>query len=355
MIVHAVPAESVQTVQAPAQARYAAGVGARRAGRHAEALALFDSVLVEQPGNVDARLNQGLSLLALGRLDEADRAFLAVLAVAPNYADAEVGRARVARRRGDSAAALASARRAEGLAQGRPDIRSLVRELEPTPWRIDLDASRSTLSAGLPQWTEQRMAVSRRVADGWDAGVAVERTERFNDIEVYGEARVDRRLRGGSAYLALGGAVNADYRPELALRTGGALALGGGLSATVDASAARYGVGTVISLQPGLAGSLFADRLNLSVRWINVRDETGNRRQGYAVSGGFQATDRLRLRAALADAPESSEGVTVDVRSRSVGFDLGVTDRATLRVTATSEDRRTYDRDDLSVGIGWRF
>ncbi|HST91898.1 MAG TPA: YaiO family outer membrane beta-barrel protein, partial [Brevundimonas sp.] len=307
------------------------------------------------PGNVDARLNQGLSLLALGRLDEADSAFQAVLAAAPDYADAEVGRARVAQRRRDPSAALASARRAQALEPGRTDIRGLVRELEPAPWRIDLDSSRSTLSAGLPEWTEQRLAVSRRVAEGWDASVAIERTERFDNIDIYTEGRLERRLSGGSAYVAFGGAVDADYRPELALRTGGAYELGGGLSAKVEASIARYGVGTVVSLQPGLAASLLADRLNLSVRWINVRDETGTHRQGYAIGGAFQASDRLRVRAGLADAPESSEGVTVDVRSRTVGFDLGISDRATVRVTATSEDRQAYDRDEIAVGIGWRF
>jgi len=355
MIAPDVPVEVVQQVPAPIEARYAAGVAARRAGRHGEAVALFNGVLAEQPANVDARLNLGLSLLALGRLDEADAAFRSVLATAPGYADAEVGRARVAQRRGERAAAFESAGRARRLEPERPDIQALVRELEPTPWRVDLDAARSTLSSGLPEWTEQRLAVSRRLTEDWDAGLAIERTERFDDVDIYTEARLDRRASRGSAYVALGGAVDADYRPELALRAGTVIAMGGGLSATLDGSAARYGVGTVLSLQPGAAASLFADRLNLWARWINVRDETGSHRQGYALGGAFQATDRLRLRAAFADAPESSEGVTIDVRARSLGVDFGVTDRATVRVTATSEDRGAYDREEIAVGLGWRF
>lgn len=355
MIAPDFPVEVIQQVTAPVEARYAAGVGARRAGRNREAVVLFNGVLAEQPQNVDARLNLGLSLLALGRLDEADQAFRTVLAAAPVYADAEIGRARVAQRRGDRAAAFESAGRARRLEPERPDIQALVRELEPTPWRVDLDTARSTLSAGLPDWTEQRLALSRRLSGDWDAGIAIERTERFNDVDVYTEARLDRRASRGSAYVALGGAANADYRPELALRAGAVIALGRGVSATLDGSAARYGVGTVLSLQPGVAASLFADRLNLWTRWINVRDETGSDRQGYAFGGSVQPTDRLRLRAAFADAPESSEGVTVDVRSRSVGADFKVTDRATLRVTATSEDRAAYDREEIAVGLGWRF
>lgn len=355
MIAHDVPVEAVQQVSAPIGDRYGAGVAARRAGRHAEALGLFRSILVEQPGNVDARLNLGLSLLALDRLDEADEAFRAVLAVAPGYADAEVGRAQVAQRRGDTVGALESARRAERLAPERPDVRALVRALEPVPWRIDLDVARSSLSAGLPDWTEQRLAVSRRLSDRVDAGLMVERTERFDDVDLYAEARIDRRASRGSAYLAVGGAFNADYRPEVAVRGGALTSLGGGLAATVDASAARYGVGTVLSLQPGLAASLFADRLNVSARWINVRDETGDLRQGYALGGAVQLTERLRLRAGVADAPESSEGVTVDVRSRFVGVDVGVTDRVVVRVTATTEDRGSYDREEIAVGLGWRF
>ncbi|HZV83377.1 MAG TPA: YaiO family outer membrane beta-barrel protein, partial [Brevundimonas sp.] len=171
----------------------------------------------------------------------------------------------------------------------------------------------------------------------------------------YTEARLNRRLPDGSAYVALGGAVNANYRPEVAVRAGAVFTLAGGLTATLDASAARYGSGSVVSLQPGLAASLFADRLNLSARWINVRDETRRHRQGYALGGSYQVTDRLRVRAGFADAPESSEGVTVDVRARTVGLDIGVTHRATVRVTATSEDRGSYEREEVAVGLGWRF
>lgn len=355
MIVLDVPAEVVQQVPALIESRYAAGVEARRAGRHDEALRLFGDVLAEQPGNVDARLNLGLSLLAQGQIDEADEAFTAVLAAAPGYADAEIGRARVAQRQGDRAAALESARRARRLEPNRPDIQRLVRELEPTPWRMDLDLSRSTLSAGLSDWTEQRLAVSRRLTDDWGASLAIERTERFDDIDVYTEARLDRRGRRGSAYVAIGGALDADYRPELAVRAGAVAGVGRGVSATLDAAAARYGVGTVLSVQPGVAASLLADRLNLWTRWINVRDETGTHRQGYALGGAFQVNDRVRLRTAYADAPESSEGVTVDVRSRSGGIDVGLTDRATVRVTVTSERRGAFDREEIAVGLGWRF
>lgn len=355
MIALAVPVEVVQSVQAPADARYAAGVEARRAGRHAEAAALFESVLSERPGDADARLNLGLSLLALGRLDDADAAFAAVLQTAPDYADAEVGRARVAQRRGDNERALAAALRAQRLAPGQAEVAALVRDLQPTPWRIDVDASRSSLSAGLPDWSEQRVAVARRLSPDLRGSLAVERSERFDTVDVYVEGRLDRTLERGSAYVAIGGAFDADYRPEVALRLGGEAPLGAGFRATLDGSVARFGAGTVSSLQPGVAATLFADRLDLSARWIAVRDETGEQRDGYAAGAAFQVTDRLRLRAAYADAPETSEGVTVDVRSRSLGADVGLTDRLALRVTATAEDRGAYDRDEIAVGIGWRF
>lgn len=335
---------------------YSSAIADRLAGRPAEAVAKLEQVLAARPGDVDARLNLGLALLALDRLDEAEAAFEQVTDRAPTYADAWLGLVRVEQRRGDLAAARDHLQRAEAAAPGSAEAAVLRRALQPeAAWRVDMNAARSRLSGGLPDWSEARVAVSRRLDDLWAGGLAVESTERFGDRDVYVEARVDRRFARGAAYVGVGGAPDADYRPEIGVSAGGHIRLAGNLAATFDASWARYPTGAVTGLHPGLALDLAGGRIQLSGRWINVRDERGDYRSGHAATARWQATERLALRLGYADAPESSDGSTVDVAAWSAGADVGLTDRLVLRAGYLSENRDAYDRRELSLGLGWRF
>lgn len=335
---------------------YRSAVADRMAGRPAEAVSKLEQVLAARPGDVDARLNLGLALLALGRLDEAESAFEQVAVRAPGYADAWLGLARVEQRRGEPAAARDHLERAEAAAPGSEEAAVLRRALQPrATWRVDVTAARSHLSAGLPDWSEVRVAVSRRLDDLWTVGLAVESAERFEDRDVYVEARADRRFARGAAYVAVGGAPEADYRPEVGVAAGGQIRLTENLAATFDASWARYPTGTVTGLHPGLALDLAGSRLQLSGRWINVWDEAGDYRSGHAAAARWQATERLALRLGYADAPESTNGSTVDVAASSAGAEFSVTDRLLLRAGYLSEDRDAYNRRELSLGLGWRF
>ncbi len=355
-MIDAPPEPVAAVVQADPQRLYESAVADRRAGRPDEAAPKLEQVLALRPDDVDARLNLGLALLALGRLGEAEAELLAVTRQTPDYTDAWIGLARVDQRRGDLEAARRRTAEAARLTPGSAEVRSLQASLAPEPtWRIDIAVARSRLSGGLPDWTEARASAARQLGDHWSATAAVEATERFDDTDVYFEGRLDRRFAGGSAYVGLGGAPDADYRPEIALLAGGEARLTDRIAATLDASVARYPTGTVTGLHPGLRASLPGDRIALSARWINVRDENGVHRSGYGVLGRWQATDRVALRAGYADAPESSDGATVDVQSWSLGADVALTEHLMLRVGLLTEDRAAYDRDELSLALGWRF
>lgn len=344
-----------------ADALYAEAVRDRQSGRSAAAIAKLETVLAARPDDVDARLNLGLALLAEGRLDEADAAFVAVLERAPTYADAQVGRARVAQRRGDVAAARAAAAQARALRPDDPEIAALDGSLAATggdgrDWRIDAGYAFSSLTKGLPSWRETTIALTRRLDDRSSLGLGVEQSDRFGAINTFFEARYDRRFDWGGAYVALGGTPDADYRPEVSLRGGGDVALGSrGTTLTLDGGVARYPTGTVSTLQPGLDQALFGGRLVLGARWINVLDETDEYRSGYSVRASWSALPTLRLKAGYADAPESSEGVTVDVKAFSLGFDADLSERLIVRVNGLHEERDAYDRDEIAIGFGWRF
>ena len=115
-----------------------------------------------------------------------------------------------------------------------------------------------------------------------------------------------------------------------------------------------YPVGEVETVQPGLAWS--ADRFDLEGRWIVTRDETGERRSGFLVRGGGEATDRLRLEASYADAPETSEGRTLDVRATGLGVRWRFGERTDLRLGAVHEERGDgSERREVALALTRRF
>jgi YaiO family outer membrane protein len=353
---HAVPVEPAAiVVQARTQSVYDSAVANRRAGRHPAALAGFQAVIDAEPANLDARLNLGLTLLALDRLDDAEAAFEGVLEVEPDYVDARVGLVQAARRRGDAAAARRQLDLAAAFAPDRKDVQALSAAIDAPLWRFDLDVSRSRLSHDLPDWSSERLGGARRLDERTAAGLSIERTERFGDEDVYLEGQLDREWGRASLFLAIGGAPGADYRAQRAVRIGGATPLGAGFAATIEAGAARYATGTVRNFQPGLTASMASARLVLAARWILVWDEQDRSRSGYAIRASAAFTDRSRVTLSYADAPETSEGVTVDVRATAIGLEVDLVERITARLTLVQEDRASYRRDEIAVGLGVRF
>ncbi|RYF88704.1 MAG: tetratricopeptide repeat protein, partial [Caulobacteraceae bacterium] len=121
------------SVQADRQALYDAAVADRLGGRPAAAVPKLQQVLAAQADDVDARLNLGLALLALDRMDEAAAAFRDVIAQAPGYTDAYLGLARVEQRRGNLAAARLHAAEALRRAPRNQEALALAIALQARP------------------------------------------------------------------------------------------------------------------------------------------------------------------------------------------------------------------------------
>lgn len=352
-------------IAAPASAQgqddHARAVAARQAGDPATSIALLEPLTAADPANADARLQLGLAYLASERLDDAERAFRETLAIAPDYADARIGLARVAQRRGNSAAARAAltevpADNAEAIA-----LRAQLAEggEATTGWRADLDASYSMLQGTQPDWKEVAGALSYRSGDTTIAG-RVEWLERFGLQDLFGELRLDQRLSDrATVYVALAATPDADFRPEWQLGLGGSLRVRDGGDATVltlDARQARYRVGDIQTVNPGIEQYLGDGRYWLTARWINIFDERGDHRMGYLLRGDAQASDRVRLFAGLSDAPDPDQGVVIDTFSLFGGAAIAIGDRAELRASVAHEDRSIgADRTQFSLGLGWRF
>lgn len=347
--------------EAPAPAgTYDAGVAARLAGDHARAVQILRDVVAREPDNADAQLQLGLALLAGGDLDAAEAAFQRTLEIAPAYEDARIGLARVAQRRGDTAGALAAL---EPVGPGNRDAAGLRTQLGGTTagrWQLDLDGSYAWLDGGQPDWKEGNARLRYQLTEDTAVSGGAEIAERFDRTDAFLEARVDHRVADGTSfYLTAGGTPDADFRPEWQIGAGGSARVRGGENPTVltlDARQAHYRAGDIQTLTPGVEQYLAGGRAWVSARWINIFDETGDRSSGWLARGDVLATDRLRLFAGAADAPDVSEGVVVDTFSLFGGISYDLDRRRTLRLSVAHEDRASgSDRLQFGFGMGWRF
>ncbi|WP_395671191.1 YaiO family outer membrane beta-barrel protein [Phenylobacterium sp.] len=353
---------------AAADPAMAAAVEARLAGRNAEAVAAFERLARERPADADVWLNLGLAYLAEKRWADADRALENTLRLAPGYGDARLAYARSAYFSGDRNRAKS---RLAPLLAAQPvnaEARQLDADLAAAAaaaadpgreraWRFDLAHAESRLTKGLGSWRLTSAALSRRSGDDVVA-LNVERTRRFGIEDIYAEGLFSRRFDGGAdAYVAIGGAPDADYRPEFGARLGGSVAAGGRgdwrLRLGAEAQWQRYAVGDVRGVHPFAV--LSGPRIELTARSINTFDERDDFRSGYALRLAYAATSRLTLFAGWADAPESAEGVTVDVRAVSAGASIAVNDATSVRLDVSREDRGAYEREELAVALTRRF
>jgi len=343
----------------PADA-YRAGVEARLNGNPERAVMLLGPVVAADPRNSDAQVQIGLAQLALGRLEEAAHAFRAALEVAPGYTDARVGLARVAQRRGDHAAALRELDQADSANAEVAALRlQLARTEEAPPWQLNIDGSYSALTGPQPDWQEASIELRRRLDDTTTVGGRLEYARRFGKTDIYGEALLEHVFSARArAYVTFGATADPDFRPKWQIGAGGSFRVRDGAYATVltlDGRQAQYAIGDVQSLTPGIEQYL-TGRAWLTARWINLFDERGTRRTGYLVRGDVQITRPARLFLGYSDAPDTDEGVVVDVRSIFGGVSYDLTPRTALRVTLAHDDRATgADRTQVGLGLGFRF
>ncbi|WP_411289348.1 YaiO family outer membrane beta-barrel protein [Phenylobacterium sp.] len=359
-------AASAAHAQAPESApttgdSLARGSALRASGRAAEAVPLLEAAIRESPADADAWLNLGLAYTATGRYDDAERVLDYALRLSPDYADAHVARARLAFFREDLREARRRLAPALAARPQNPDALALQAQLlqalaaASARWRLDANVNTARLSDGLPAARGVAVFLGRTFEGGLTLSGGIERQRQFGATDTYLEGQFGHRL----GYLALGGTAHADFRPEASVRGGlyarpRSLGAGWTAQAGADAGWSRYAAGDVRTLTP-LITLARGEALTLTARWINVLDETDTRRSGYGLAAAFRPRPRLQLLAGWTDAPESSDGVTVDVQAVSLGVAVDVAEDFTLRLGGTREIRRAYDREDVSAGLTRRF
>ena len=344
---------------------YGQAVEARLAGNHARAVELLKPFVIANPGIADAELQLGLALLALGRLDESETAFRRTLAIAPDYTDARLGLARIEIRRGNLPAAEAQLDRVDPTYVEAGPLRRQIEAgaagVRFDSWLMDVDGAYALLNQDQADWKEASMRVTHWPSRANAVSAAVEVSHRFGLTDVYSEMRFSHRFsnNSGSAYVFAGGTPNADFRPEWQLGAGGELRIHRGTAATVltlDVRQARYGAGDIQTLNPGIDQYFAGGRAWIGARWINIFDQVRRHHGGWLLRGDLLATDRLRVFAGVAHAPDPSDGLVVDTSSFFGGLAYEVTERLSIRASLAHDDRvRGPDRLQLGLGGAVKF
>ena len=224
--------------------------------------------------------------------------------------------------------------------------------------RVDASLSTSTVSDGLPDWRESLIALSRQFGDGWAGAVKVESQSRFDKHDTYVELRFDRTFSNGAFYLATGGAADAEFRPEVAIKAGGSLDLGRARGATlliIDADVSHFANSDVYAFRVGIDQLLTTNGWRASLQAVSVAERDGRALLGFVARSEFPIGPRLSGRIGYADAPETSEGVVVRVKGWNGGLRFDVNDSWLIRMDLTHEDRGFYTRDEVSAGVAYRF
>ena len=323
----------------------------------ADAIAALEPVARMRPDDVDVLFELGLAYYGADRLRDADRTLETAHGLAPAYSDIALARARVALARGrpGQARELAAPLAAAGNAEAATVVDQATHDERAQLERLDIWASHSTLEAQ-NDWTAFGVGIGGRIRPGWSGWANAEHTRRFGQTDVYGEVGVEHGVAGVSAWVSIGGAPDADHRAELSVATGGRVELGDdGLVGVGDVRFSRYPVGEIWAVRPGLiweTASWIAE-----TRWIHLEDEAGVGRDGWMARGEAAVFGAATwVDASISDAPETSDGFTVDIRSWGVGVRHDFGQGLWIRLGYIHEDRGRFgDRDEMGLSLTRRF
>jgi YaiO family outer membrane protein len=327
------------------------GVFAKNAGNYAEAMRAFSQAKAFSPTSSEAWYLEGVTLSFQKKYDEAIAHLEKALELDPKNTEARLHleKVRTWKHAKDKAPKLAAPI---------PAPVALYR------WQVDMGYATSRFSrVEQENWRDGTLQLNYLLPD--DATRVYGKEELFRRFGTYNrhyEVGTEHRWgQGASAYLSVGGSPEADFIPQWRLRAGGSYRilhgdpLLGDTILTLDTIYDDYEEGTIRTVNPGLQYYVTPE-LWLTAKHINVIDAESARLMGWFLRGDWQVIDRLRLNIGAAHAPETVDAVTVSTRSRFLGMALDVTDRATLYLGLSRDDREgSYINKTLSSGLSVKF
>lgn len=326
------------------------------------ARAIVDDVLASAPDNVEAlNLDARISLLEAD-YTRAGQSFDRVLASDPRNAEALVGIGDVRRAEGDDAAARAAYNQALAIEPGSAEIEQRLAEPPPRKWRFDIGTEVSDLTGGLGDWTESAAGLAYRLSPATTLSGRTRVATRYGHTDVQIEGRIDEAFSPAfSAYALAAATPDADFLARYSIGAGASWQVVapakafGPVSLNIDARYDDFANAGVTTVSPWVQGYILDGRLGLSARWVHAEDDIGTRADGYVLRADLAVTQRFNVFGGYADAPEISDGTLVPTRTVFGGVSFDVTDPLTLRASIAHEQRPTFDRTIVGLGLTARF
>jgi YaiO family outer membrane protein len=310
---------------------YEAAVAERLGGNNAGAVQLLDRWIAAHPHDTDALVQRGYAHLALGDIRAAERDFRAVLALAPDYADARAGLASLSERR---------------------EVPRSGYLLAGGAW--------SDLDSGGRDWREASLSGEVPVSQALSVGARAGWYKRFGLEDIELEGRIATRPSENVWLRAsIGGTPNADFRPELALAAGADVRLAQGPQATVlslDAAWQRFPLEEIVTVSPGLTQYFGGGRWWGTLRGIGIVPEDSDLQVGVLGRIDHAPDERHRYFVGAVNAPDTNLGVVTRVTSLFAGAELPLAERFSLLPSISREWREAGpDRTELRLEVKASF
>jgi len=299
-------------------------------GDFAVAQRTIDKAHALAPGDHDIELARGNILLWQGKVAEAEAQGRIIASAAPDYPGLNAFRTAIARRRAQSRVRVSSASAAQSV-------------------------SRATFRRGDQQnWLTSEAALGVSLGPVTSATVEVNREERLaTDTRL--SLRLDRRIAGGSVYLAASATPESDFRERWSISTGIEKRISASTDLLLDARYASYRGSDVGVVQAGVRQLLGGDFIG-TVRTINLFGGGDDYQIGGTVRLDYAPPGKTGYFVSVASYPDVEADGTRQLRGIATGIIAPVGERLTVRATAEYEERRdSYSRKAATIGISWRF
>lgn len=224
--------------------------------------------------------------------------------------------------------------------------------------RVDAHASYSDLSDGLGAWREATATYSAELSSESIAAMHVEKHRRFGVDERFAEIRLSQHLTVGTLHLAAGGAGKGIFKPRLSLRADYETDLGAGGDAwklLAGGSASWFDGNEAFALKLGVEKHLTTNGWSGRAQLVAIADRGGTSPIGYTLRVSGPLSSGTTLSVGYSDLAEPEQLDVVKVEGWSAGLVFEIDDHWQWRLDGSSEERGSYHRDELGIGVARRF
>lgn len=343
----------------------ARGQAALNRGDHDAAVRELAPAATAAPDNAEVLRLYGVALGRAGRTDEAMAALRRAAAIAPNDVDIWLATAQVHYYRAEIRDAAMLVRRVLTARPNDEDAADLAvrlaqarRETYGPPWRFDMSGSYSHFEKDARRrWLEGSVGVGYRPDESTGVYGRVDVAERFDLTDVYLEGGVDHRFNADwNAGFSFGATAGPDFLPQWAAQARVGRRAWHNAVVSLEGRFADYRTGSVETLTPTVEQYLWNGRAWITGKLVVTWDEDGDRQEGFILRGDVLPSERLRLFAGYADAPETINNATLTTRTLFGGAIVDLDERYSLRLDYARDDREaSYVRHVFGLGFTARY